>query len=205
MAKSPEHSVDRAMDISATDISATGSETIEPQALLKLLLDEERLAILGLTVQRPLTIGEMNALLPAQRTPPAKHVAQLLAAGLLMQSGDLYALDVRQLQEWKRLLFARPAEPVAESSDGQILASFVRGGKIVQIPVQWSKRVVVMGWLATHFEVGRSYAEREVNDILSGHCEDFATLRRYLVDFGLLARQNGIYRRVQEAPTQVKE
>lgn len=197
MADSVEHSVEHSVDQ-----PMNASATVDAQALLKLLLDEERLAILGLTSQRPYTIGELTAALPGQRTPPAKYVAQLVAAGLLTQSGELVALNVRQLQQWKRMLFARPAQPVAQSIDEQILASFVRGGKIVQIPAQMSKWVVVLRWLATHFDVGRSYAEREVNEILAGHSEDHASLRRYLVDSELLVRQDGIYQRPQEAAAQ---
>jgi hypothetical protein len=52
--------------------------------------------------------------------------------------------------------------------------------------------------LAGHFEPGRTYPEREVNEILAGHSEDFATLRRYLVDYGYLARHGGIYQRRQD-------
>lgn len=173
---------------------------LEPQALLKLLLDEDRLAILGLAAQRPHTVRELAAVLPAMRTPVAKHVTELAAAGLLSQvSDDAYALNVRQLQLWKRDLFARPARPTPESTDDQVLATFVRGGKMIQYPAQTSKRQVILKWLATHFEPGRSYSEREVNEILAGHSEDHATLRRYLVDADLLVRQNGVYRRVPEA------
>ena len=64
------------------------STNLETDALLKLLLDEDRLAILGLLALRPHTIAELTALLPGKRTPPAKHVAQLTAAGLLSQVND---------------------------------------------------------------------------------------------------------------------
>jgi hypothetical protein len=174
-----------------------GAASLVAEALLKVILDEERLAILGLTALRPYTISELSEALPGKRTPPAKHVAQLVDAGLLIQGeGDRYALNVRQLQQWKRELFARATPPTPESSDEQILATFVRAGKIVQYPAQQSKRLVVLRWLASHFEPGRAYPEREVNEILAGHSEDYATLRRYLVDHAFLARQDGVYRRV---------
>jgi hypothetical protein len=162
-------------------------------------MDEERLAILGLAAQRPYSVRELAEKLPGKRTPPAKHVKQLLDAGLLVQVGtESYALNVRQLQQWKRELFAREKAPPAESIEEQILATYVRGGKLVQYPAQHSRRLVILRWLAGHFELGRAYSEREVNELLAGHSEDYATLRRYLVDEGFLAREGGIYRRVQE-------
>ena len=178
------------------DSGSTNSGALNAEALLKLVLDEERLAILGLTALRPYTVRELAAALPGKRTPPAKHVTQLVEAGLLTPvGGESFALNVRQLQQWKRELFARAAPPTPETSDEQVLAAFVRGGKMVQYPAQHTKRLVVLRWLASHFDAGRAYPEREVNEILSGHSEDHATLRRYLVDMGLLVRQVGIYRR----------
>jgi hypothetical protein len=175
---------------------ALGAPALQTDSLLKLILDEERLAILGLTAQRPYTVRELVEALPGKRTPPAKHVLQLVEAGLLTQVGaESYTLNVRQLQQWKRDLFARATPPTPQSSDEQILANFVRGGRMVQYPVQYSKRLVVLRWLASHFERGRTYVEREVNEILAGHSEDHATLRRYLVDAQLLERQDGIYQR----------
>jgi hypothetical protein len=172
------------------------SPALEVGTLLKLLLDEDRLAILGLTAQRPFTVRELAAALPGKRTPPAKHVTQLVEAGLLVQVGtESYALNVRQLQQWKRELFARPTAPAPESTEEQILATFVRGGKMVQYPAQHAKRLVLLRWLASHFEPGRGYPEREVNELLAGHSEDHATLRRYLVDGEFLVRQDGVYRR----------
>lgn len=179
---------------------AAAAPAVEAETLLKLILDEDRLAILGMTAQRACTVREMADALPGKRTPPAKHVSELAEAGLLNQVGnDSYVLNVRQLQQWKRELFARPALPKPETSDGLILATFVRGGKMIQYPAQPAKQLVILRWLASQFEPGRKYAEREVNEMLAGHSEDHATLRRFLVDRGLLVRHEGIYQRAPES------
>jgi hypothetical protein len=49
--------------------------------------------------------------------------------------------------------------------------------------------------LASRFEPDREYGEDEVNRVLQGVHSDHATLRRYLVDAGLLRRDRGVYRR----------
>jgi hypothetical protein len=73
------------------------------------------------------------------------------------------------------------------------LSAFVRDGKLVTIPRRHTKRLILLDWLAQSFEPGRHYTEAEVNQVLVAVYPDFATLRRYLVDEGLLDREAGRY------------
>lgn len=43
------------------------------------------------------------------------------------------------------------------------------------------------------FEPGVRYTEKDVNTALRAFHDDHAALRRYLVDEGLLSRENGMY------------
>jgi len=43
------------------------------------------------------------------------------------------------------------------------------------------------------FEPGINYDEKEVNVIVGKFFNDYASLRRYLVDEGLLSREHGMY------------
>jgi hypothetical protein len=61
------------------------------------------------------------------------------------------------------------------------------------MPAQRSRRLIVLDHLAGAFEPGVTYPEREVNAILGGFHDDYATLRRYLVDEGFLSREDGAY------------
>jgi hypothetical protein len=101
------------------------------------------------------------------------------------------------VQAIKRALFARPAAPAGQRPEEQVLATYVKGGKLVQYPAltYQDRRMVILRWLAEKFEPDRSYSEPEVNALLAGHSEDHATLRRYLVDAGLVERERGVYRR----------
>lgn len=53
-----------------------------------------------------------------------------------------------------------------------------------------------MRWLAGQFDPGRKYAGREVNEFIKRHHEDSATLRREMVDTGLMTPADGIYQLV---------
>ena len=52
---------------------------------------------------------------------------------------------------------------------------------------------MVLDRLAAEFEPGRSYEERQVNDVLRAWHDDVAALRRYLVDEAFLSRDHGTY------------
>jgi hypothetical protein len=74
-----------------------------------------------------------------------------------------------------------------------VLQTFVRDGRLVSIPAQHSKRLVVLAHLVHVFEPGVRYPEREVNALLAAWHPDVAALRRYLVDEGFLTREAGVY------------
>lgn len=75
----------------------------------------------------------------------------------------------------------------------KVLATFVRDGRLVQIPARQGKKLVILRWLVERFEPGRSYPEPEVNERLRQVNPDYAALRRYLVDAGLMQREGGVY------------
>lgn len=50
------------------------------------------------------------------------------------------------------------------------------------------KKVVILMKIAEQFEQGKQYSEKEVNQILASVYNDFATLRRYLIDYGFMKR-----------------
>ena len=74
-----------------------------------------------------------------------------------------------------------------------MLATFIQDGRLVSIPAQYKKRRYVMEELARSFEWGRLYDEKEVNAILKTFHEDFASLRREMIDQRIMMRENGRY------------
>lgn len=175
------------------------------ERLCKVLLDEDRLMILGLLALQPRSAAELLDQLPVRSPARAKltrHLQQLRSAGLVSVQGagenEQYRLDIDRLQELKRQLFSSSGGSEL-SGDEKVLAAFVKGNQLAQLPVQPSKLQVVLRWLVQVFEPDQTYPERTVNELLSGHAVDYATLRRLLIDYGYLIRQAGIYRRMEGA------
>ena len=75
------------------------------------------------------------------------------------------------------------------------LAAFFKNGRLETIPAGRERRQSVLIHIAGRFTSGHEYSEDEVNRILQSLHSDHATLRRYLVDAGLLRRDRGVYRR----------
>jgi hypothetical protein len=86
------------------------------------------------------------------------------------------------------------------------LRPFVSAGRIVAIPARQAKRLLLLDAVAQAFEPGVRYSEGAVSDFLATIHDDYAALRRYLVDADFLSRDHGEYWRsagtVELAPSQ---
>ncbi|MCL2753013.1 MAG: DUF2087 domain-containing protein [Defluviitaleaceae bacterium] len=77
-----------------------------------------------------------------------------------------------------------------------VLNAFFKYGKLKTIPAQLKKRAIILEEICKSFEAGRDYTEKEVNLIIADFYDDFATIRRAMIEFGLMKRNNGIYRTI---------
>ena len=77
-----------------------------------------------------------------------------------------------------------------------MIRAFFRDGRLVSIPARDKKKIVVLRHLLDLcFPEDRVYPEAEVNQRLALAHPDVAALRRYLVEFRLMTRDAGEYRR----------
>lgn len=104
-----------------------------------------------------------------------------------------------QLMAW---LEEHSNQRLPRSPEAKVTATFFApDGRLRSIPAQRKKREVVLTRIAASFEPGRTYREREVNEILRRFHDDVASLRREMVVMKLLSRtRNGVYKR--HAPTE---
>jgi len=67
-------------------------------------------------------------------------------------------------------------------------------GKVRRLPARAGKRRVLLEYIVCAFEPGVRMPEREVDAVLRAFYEyDWVSLRRYLIDAGLMEREAGIY------------
>ena len=70
---------------------------------------------------------------------------------------------------------------------------FAEDGTLHTIPSRRHKRLVVLDRLAQEFELGQTYSEEQVSEMLQRFHPDHAALRRYLVDDQFLTRRDNVY------------
>ena len=85
-------------------------------------------------------------------------------------------------------------------TEDEILKRYGRGGVLTHLPTKHEARLEVLAWVARPIRHGVPYREAEINDLLRGHGVDHVTLRRYLVDYGFLVREGGIYQVAAQPP-----
>jgi hypothetical protein len=152
-------------------------------------------------------VGELAELLDLKEPTVSHHLAELKGIGLVDVRAEgtmrIYQLNARALETMGKDIFARPnlaalVKPSEMTEEERILRIWVKDGRIVDIPAQEKKKQILIRWLAGQVDLERRWTEREFNEWLSKFNEDYATLRRYLVDAGYMARENGIYWRTPE-------
>ncbi len=71
------------------------------------------------------------------------------------------------------------------------IEKWMKENKIVKLPRKQKDKMSLFCYLTNlEFEIGVEYTEKEVNHKLISYYDDYALLRRYLVDFELLERNN---------------
>jgi hypothetical protein len=179
-----------------TDMSET------PDDILRALADPERLSIAGALARGEESAATLAEALELPVSRIRRHLNRLAATGVARLNDDrhTYRLDAGTLR-WAAEQVGPPREAglaldAATEDEEAVLRTFFRAGRLTEIPVKESKRRMVLERVALEFEPGRRYEEAEVNVVVGAFFNDYASLRRHLVDEGFLDRDHGVYWRV---------
>lgn len=173
----------------------------------KALADENRLKIIGILANQECSVEELAALLQLKDPTVSHHLAKLKEINLVQMRPEgnthLYKLDSEALQSISKEIFT-PDNMVSlvdvdtQAWESKVLKNFMESGVLKEIPASRKKRLVILKWLASQFDLGVNYPERMVNEILKRYHPDCATLRRELIGYQLMQRENGVYWRLAE-------
>lgn len=173
----------------------------------KVLANESRLKIVGILANRECSVEELAALLKLKEPTVSHHLAKLKELHLVNMRPEgnthLYQLNSETLQGMSKEIFTpnKIASLVNDEVEGEawehkVLKNFLEGDRLKEIPASRKKRLVILRWLVSQFELGVNYPERTVNEILKRYHPDCATLRRELIGYQLMQRENGVYLRL---------
>jgi hypothetical protein len=177
----------------------TNEPEASPEELLRALADPDRLAIAGALAKGPRTAQDLAGALGLTAAAARRHAAKLAAVGVVAIDADRRTYHLRPETLRQAALRVGPSRDpgmalgAVYEDEEAVLRHFFVAGKLREIPAKHVKRLIVLTRLALEFEPGVRYREAEVNAQLERYHPDYASLRRALVDEGLLSRQAGSY------------
>lgn len=171
--------------------------------LFKCLSDKSRLKIINSLMLEPMYVELISERLGIATSTVSFHLKKLMEAGIVSSKKEQYYTVYALNKE----IFSLTLESLVkddrreddlhrereESYRQKVIDSFFKYNKLKEIPVQKKKKQIILEEIVRAFEVGKEYTEREVNIIIADFHDDFCTLRRDLVGFGLMDRKDSIY------------
>jgi hypothetical protein len=167
-----------------------------PEALCGLLAEEDRLRAFAAVLLGASSPSEVALATGQSGREVVRALHRLVDGGLVVVVDGLYAARTEVFKDAVRAV-APPSEPEGTLDPDRerdvVLRTFLRDGRLVQIPAARGKRRVVLEHVAASFEPGVRYPERAVDAILRAWYDDYVSVRRYLIDECLLAREHNVY------------
>jgi RimJ/RimL family protein N-acetyltransferase len=155
-----------------------------------------RLAALGRSLEGTLTPEELVEAMGVPRRAALETIAALRLTRMIDQDDRLVIDELRAVAG----TLPKPEDAAAVITEGdwtagetRILETYFSGERLIEIPAQHRKRLVVLERLAQDFEPGVRYDEAEVSEQLRRYHVDYAALRRHMVEENLMSRADGIY------------
>ena len=174
----------------------------------KVLANENRLKLVGILSQSECSVEDLAARLALKEPTISHHLMKLKELNLVEMRSQgnthLYKLNGETLSNLNKSLFtskqmANWTKDISpEAWEEKVLRSYLDGDRLREIPASRKKRFVLLKWLINKFDLGRTYSEKEVNEILKRHHPDSATIRREFIGYNLMKREQGIYERLTE-------
>ena len=175
----------------------------EKLELLKLLADETRLEILNILLKEDSYVEKIACELSLTPATICYHLKKMESAGVVNCSRSqfyiIYSLN-REIFDKPLFELIKKDEEIVDTEEKykkEVISNFFKYGRLTQIPTQRKKREIVLTQIVEQFDFEREYPEKEVNEIILRYHEDFCTIRREMIAFGMMTRDHEIYKRVK--------
>ena len=171
--------------------------------IFKALGDRSRLLVVRSLIDKPQYLEELAERLNLAVSTVSFHLKKLENAGLIWKEKQQYytifsiknKLFNKTLEEMMNFEIDEKQEQEnrIQQYKEKVLKSFMKDGKIRQIPAQKQKRWIVFEQILNEFEFGKEYSEQEVNEIIQKFHEDYCMIRRTFSGEKVMTRENSIY------------
>ncbi|MBZ9685147.1 DUF2087 domain-containing protein [Clostridium estertheticum] len=119
-----------------------------------------------------------------------KQAKTFLALMTLLSKNDADDNDNKLVQIHRRATMVDERYTITEIEKENIIKNYIVNDKIVKIPRAEKKKIIILQYLLQKFQQNKRYTEKEVNEIIKSMHEDYAALRRYLIQYGFMDRED---------------
>jgi len=165
-------------------------------AFVKAMASAERLRVIGTLVRGRATQAEIAEQLHIPVRDVFQHLSHLAHVGVVREEDGVYDLDEKAIEALARGQF-EGKRPIYEAKEEKqedvrkVLKAYLNAdGTLKQLPQEGKKMTIILNFILDAFPFDTSFTEKEVNTILRRFHVDTATLRRNLIDYGLMARES---------------
>ncbi|MGE5431942.1 MAG: DUF2087 domain-containing protein [Syntrophomonadaceae bacterium] len=176
----------------------------ESVSIMKALGDESRLLIVNSLMEKPQYLEEIAKRVNLSESTVSFHMKKLEGSGLVhRQKEQYYAVfninkDIFSSTLKDLVSFVNAERPIQDERMKEyrrkVIAAYFSGERLLRIPSQHKKRLIILEEIIKLFERNRTYPEKEVDSMLEEINEDYCSLRRYFIDEEMMQRERGNYR-----------
>ncbi|MET3697565.1 transcriptional regulator [Bacillus oleivorans] len=113
----------------------------------------------------------------------------LALMGLLKTEKDESAQEFITFHKGAKMVDDRYA--ITKEEKEKVLATYFKqgpDGPLDTFPSKEKRKIIVLQQILKRFDVNKKYTEREVNEVIKTAHPDFATIRRYFIEYGFMDR-----------------
>lgn len=170
--------------------------------LFKALADESRLKIISILMKQDsyseYLASKLNLTAPTITYHMEKLVNANIVRGTKIQHYTIYSINKEimntQIGELVKSAIAIDDDVTYEK---KVIGHFFEYGRLKKIPSQLKKREIVIGYIASKFELGKEYSEKQVVAEITAMHDDHCTIKRDLIGMGFFQDIGGAYKRIK--------
>jgi hypothetical protein len=167
-------------------------------ALATALLDTDRLRIAGVLANGPSNRMDLERATGIPHRELLRHLDSLQSFGIIKLQDPAprdpdhyspYELNAATFRAARQAMGKYKGVRKRPTDSRELtLETFMPDGKLTAFPLKQAQLLVILDTVSAQFDAEKQYTERQVNAVLAEITDDFATLRRDLVDYGYLSR-----------------
>jgi predicted transcriptional regulator len=171
--------------------------------IMKSLADTSRLRIINSLFDKPQYVEELANRLNLAVSTVSFHLKKLEIAGLVSQAKeqyyiiysinlDVFKLSLKELTDFEDVERYSHEERL-NNYRHKVLKAFFKKNKLVKLPVQRKKKLIVLDEFIKKFKPGKKYSEQEINKMIIETYDDYCTVRRLLIEEKIMKREKQVY------------